>query len=103
MLRNAGARHKIEREYLVGDRVLEVRLDGKSPVETGVGFVDPAKSRETLAKQDVGLKESGIDRESLLAIRQCVGNSFVSDQDSGPPVPPVRVVGCESDHPVVIR
>ena len=102
MLRNAGVGHEIEGEYLARDRAL-IRLDVESSVETGERFVDPAKCRETLAEQAVGLSEAGIGRESLLAIGQCFGNVPGQEQDTGLPEPSIRVVGCQGDCAIAIR
>src|SRR3954471_4176047 len=102
MLRNAGVGHKIEGEYLAGDRAL-IRLDVESSVETGERFVDPAQCRQTLAEQAVGLRETGIGRESLLAIGQCFGNLPGQEQDTGPPEPPIRVVWRQRDCAIAIR
>jgi hypothetical protein len=102
MLRNAGVGHKIEGEYLAGDRAL-IRLDVESSVETGERFVNPAKCRETLAEQAIGLSEAGIGRESLLAIGQCFGHLPGQKQDTGPPEPPIRVAGFKRDGSIAIR
>ncbi|MEY9427821.1 hypothetical protein ABH975_003136 [Bradyrhizobium ottawaense] len=92
---NGGVPRKIEREYLVGDRALQVRLDVEGSVETGEGFVDPAKSGEAKTQHQVSLNGIGIDRQRLLAVVGCVGNLLDLEQDTGPREPPIRVVGCQ--------
>jgi len=99
---DAGVRHKIEREYLAGDRALKVRPDIEGPVEAGERFVDPAKSGETEAQYEVSLIRIGRNRESFLAIEQCLGNLLGLEQDIGAPEPPIHVVGCEGDCPIAI-
>jgi hypothetical protein len=99
---DGGVPRKVEREYLVGDRALQVRLDLEGPVETGEGFLDPAKSGEAKAQHQMSLNGTGIDREGLLAIVRRLGNLLDLEQDTGPRQPPIRVVGCQCDGPIAV-
>ena len=100
---NGGIPRKIEREYLVGDRALQVRLDVEGSVETGEGFVDPAKSGEAKAQHQMTLNGIGSDRQRLFAIARCLGNLLDLEQDTGPREPPIRVVGSERDGLIAVR
>ncbi|MHC2577527.1 hypothetical protein ACVI1J_000758 [Bradyrhizobium diazoefficiens] len=103
MLLDAGIRREIEREYLVGDRAREVRLDFKGSVVTGQGFVDPPKCGKTNAPYQVSLNSIGIDSDRFLAIVQCFGHVLDLEPDTGAPEPPVHIVGLHGDCPIAIR